>query len=91
MEWVKKQVIPVQKLVGLPPPALEITWASSLDSEEPSLEVLRLSELQCTNSSSISYCQRSKSAILFPCNINYNINSLLRLRIRAHIIYIGRA
>ena len=36
-----------------------------LSSEEPSLEFLRSAELQCTNSSPISRCRCSKSAILF--------------------------
>ena len=40
------------------------------------------------NFSPISNCRRPKSAILFLRNINYNINSLLRLRIGTHIIYI---
>ena len=65
-----------------------ITWASFLGLEEPSLELLRSSELQRTNSSPISNCQRSKSAIFYSRNINYNINSLLRLCIGTRIIYI---
>ena len=69
-------------------PRTRIIWASSLDSYEPSLKLLRLAELQRTNSSPISNCRRSKSTILFSRNINYNINSLLRLRIGTHIIYI---
>ena len=40
------------------------------------------------NSSPISNCQRSKSAIFISRNINSNINSLLRLRVGTHIIYI---
>ena len=46
-------------------------------------------ELQRTNSSPISNCQRSQSAILISCNINSNINSLLRLCVGTHIIYIS--
>ena len=69
--------------------------ASLLGLEEPSLKLLRLAELQHTNSSPISNCQRSKSAIFISRNINSNINSLLRLRVGTHIIYIyiyiGRA
>ena len=38
------------------------------------------------NSSPISNCRRSKSAILFSRNINYNINSLLQLRVGTHIL-----
>ena len=34
-----------------------------------------------------SNCWHSKSAILFPYNINYNIYSLLRLRVGMHITY----
>ena len=64
-----------------------ITWPYLLGSEEPSLKVLRSPELQHANSSSISNCQPSKLAI-FSCNINHNINSLLRLRVGTHIILI---
>ena len=35
-----------------------------------------------------SNCQRSKSAIFISHNINSNINSLLRLRVGTHYIYI---
>ena len=62
--------------------------ASLLGLEEPSLKLLRSAELQRTNSSPISNCQRSKSAIFISRNINSNINSLLRLRVGTHIIYI---
>ena len=48
----------------------------------------RSAELQRTNSSPISNCRRLKSAILFSRNINSNINSLLRLSVGTHIIYI---
>ena len=40
------------------------------------------------NSSPNSNCRRSKSAIFISHNINSNINSLLRLRVGKHIIYI---
>ena len=41
------------------------------------------------NSSPFSNSRRSKSAILFSCNINYNINLLLWLRVGINIyIYI---
>ena len=40
------------------------------------------------NSSPISNCQHSKSAIFISHNINSNINSLLRLRVGTHYIYI---
>ena len=84
---IQKQVIRVKKLVGLPPPALE-TWASFLGSEELSLKLLRSAKLQRMNSSPISNCQHWKSAIFLSRNINYNINSFLRLRVGMHIIYI---
>ena len=74
--------------MGLPPPRTRITWASFLVLKEPSLKLLRPAKLQRTNSSSISNRRRSKSAILFSCNINYNINLLLWLRVGTRIIYI---
>ena len=80
------------KTRGAVAPRTRITWASLLGLEEPSLKLLRSAELQRTNSSPISNCQRSKSAIFISRNINSNINSLLRLRVGTHIIYnIGRA
>ena len=82
-----QQVIRVQKLVGLPPPRTRITCASFLGLE-PSLKLLRSSELQRTNSSPTSNFRRSKSAIFISRNINYNINSLLLLRVGIRIIYI---
>ena len=74
--------------IGAAAPCTRITWAPFLGSEKTLLKLLRLSELKRTNSSPISICRRSKSAILFSRNINYNINSLLGLRIGMHIIYI---
>ena len=68
--------------------SIHFTWVSFLGSEEPSLKLLRSAKLQRTNSSPISNCRRSKSAIFLPRNINFNINSLLRLRVGMHIIYI---
>ena len=65
-----------------------ITCTSFLGLEEPSLKLLRSSELQRTNSSPMSNCRRSKSAIFISRNINYNINSLLLLRVGIRIIYI---
>ena len=62
--------------------------ASLLGLEETSLKLLRSAELQRMNSSPISNCKRSKSAIFISCNINSNINSLLWLRVGTHIIYI---
>ena len=41
------------------------------------------------NSSPISNCRHSKSAIYISRNINYNINSLLLLRVGTRIIYIS--
>ena len=83
------------KTRGAAAPRTRITWASLLGLEEPSLKLLRSAELQRTNSSPISNCQRSKSAIFISRNINSNINSLLRLRVGTHYIYIyiyiGRA
>ena len=66
-------------------------YITFLGSEEPLLKLLRLVELQRTNSSPILNCQRSKSAIFISRNINSNINSLLRLRVGTHIVYIERA
>ena len=83
-----KQVIRVQKTRGAAAPRTQITWVSLLGSEEPSLKLLRSGKLQRTNSSSISNCQRSKSAIFISRNINYSINSLLLLHVGTHIIYI---
>ena len=76
------------KTRGAAAPRTRITWASFLGLEEPSLKLLRSAKLQRTNSSSISNCRRSKSAIFISRNINYNINSLLLLRVGIHIIYI---
>ena len=73
---------------GAAAPRTRITWASFLGLEEPSLKLLRSAKLQRTNSSSISNCRRSKSAIFISRNINYNINSLLLLHVGTHIIYI---
>ena len=87
-EVKNKQVIQVKKTRGAAAPRTRITWASFLGSEEPSLKLLRSAKLQRMNSSPISNCWRSKSAIFLLRNINYNIYSLLRLRIGMHIIYI---
>ena len=76
------------KTRGAAAPRTRITWASLLGLEEPSLKLLCSAELQRTNSSPISNCQRSKSAIFISRNINSNINSLLCLRVGTHIIYI---
>ena len=51
-------------------PRTQITWVSFLGSEEPSLKLLRSSELQHMNSSPISNCPLSKSAIFYSRNIN---------------------
>ena len=61
--YTRKQVIEVQKLVGLLP--MYCIWVSFIGSEEPSIKLLRSAELQRTNSSPIPYCQHSKSAIFF--------------------------
>ena len=74
--------------MGLPPPHSNYL-ASLLGLEEPSLKLLHSAELQRTNSRPISNCQRSKSATFISRNINSNINSLLRLRVGTHIIYIS--
>ena len=76
------------KTRGAAAPRTRITCTSFLGLDEPSLKLLRSSELQRTNSSPISNCRRSKSAIFISRNINYNINSLLRLRVGIRIIYI---
>ena len=71
-----KQVIRVKKTRGAAAPRTRITWAYFVGSKEPSLKLLRSAKLQRTNSSPISNCPRSKSAIFYSRNINYNINSL---------------
>ena len=76
------------KTRGAAAPRTRITCTSFLGLEEPSLKLLRSSELQRMNSSPISNCRRSKSAIFISRNINYNINSLLLLRVGIRIIYI---
>ena len=86
---LKKQVIRVEKTRGAAAPRTRITCTSFLSLEEPSLKLLRLSELQCMNSSPISNCWHSKSAIFISHNINYNINSLLLLRVGIRIIYLS--
>ena len=68
-------------------PRTRMTWRSFLGSEEPLLKLLRSLKLQRTNSSPISDCRHSKSAIFISRNINYNINSLLRLHVGTRIIY----
>ena len=65
------------KTHGAAAPCTRITWASFLGLEEPSLKLLQSAKLQSTNSSPISNCRCSKSAIFFSCNINYSINLLL--------------
>ena len=90
----EKQVIRVKKTRGAAAPALELLGASFLGLEEPLLKLLRSAKLQSTNSSLISNCWHSKSAIFFSHNINYSINLSLRLHVGTHIIYIyyiGRA
>ena len=77
------------KTRGAAAPRTRNTWASLLGLEEPSLKLLRSAELQRTNSSPISNCRHSKSAIVISCNIECNINSSLRLRLGTHIIYIS--
>ena len=76
------------KTRGAAAPRTRITCAYFLGSEEPSLKLSRLAKLQRTNSSPNSNCRRSKSAIFISRNINSNINSLLRLCVGTHIIYI---
>ena len=81
---IAPQVIQVKKTCGATAPRTRITWASFLGSEKPSLKFLRSVKLLRTNSSPIFNCRRSKLAIF----ILHNINSLLRLCIGTHIIYI---
>ena len=81
-----KQVIRVQKLVGLLPP--HSNYLGVLGSEKSLLKLLRSAELYHTNSNPISNCWLSISAIFLSCNINYNINSLLRLSVGTHYISI---
>ena len=68
-------------------PTSFLTRITCLGLEEPSLKLCS-SELQRTNSSPISNCRCSKSAIFISRNINYNINSLLLLLVGIRIIYI---
>ena len=77
------------KTRGAAAPRTRITCAYFLGSEEPSLKLLRSAKLQGTNSSPNLNCRRSKSAIFILRNKNYNINSLLLLRVGTHIIYIS--
>ena len=77
------------KTRGAAAPCTWITWVSFVGSEEPSLKILRLTELLRANSSPISNYQRSKSGIFLLRYINYNINSLLRLRVGTRIIYLS--
>ena len=79
MVFLEKQVIRVKKTRGAG--CTRITCTSFLGLEEPSLKLLRSSELQHTNSSPISNCRLSKSAIFISRNIKYDINSLLLLHI----------
>ena len=67
-------------------PRARITWTSFLGLEEPSLKLLRLSELQSMNSSPISNCWCLKLAIFISRKLNYNINSLFLLRVGIRII-----
>ena len=76
------------KTCGAAAPRTRITCAYFLGSEEPLLKLSRLAKLQRTNSSPNSNCWHSKSAIFVSRNINSNINSLLRLCVGTHIIYI---
>ena len=77
-----------------PPPRTQITWASSLGLEEPSLKSLHSVKLQHMNSTPTSNYRHTKSAVIFFRN--YNINSLLWLYnlkwalIQIYIIYIER-
>ena len=66
---INKQAIEDPKPVG----NLQIIWKSFLGSEEPSLKLLHLAKLQCTISSPISNCRRSKSVIFIYYNINYKV------------------
>ena len=50
------------------------------------MTLLHSVELHCTSSSSISNCRHLKSAIFISRNINYYINSLLRLHVEVHMI-----
>ena len=69
------------------PPGLELL-GRLLSFRRTLAEVITFSEASMYEFSPISNCPRSKSAIFFSHNINYNINSLLRLSIGSRIIYI---
>ena len=84
-----EQVIQVKKTRGAAAPRTRITWAYFLGSEEPLLKLLRSSKLQRKNSSPISNCRRSKSAIFLSRNINYNIKFIVAVtRRNAYYIFI---
>ena len=64
------------KTHGAAAPHTQITWASLLGSEEPSLKLLHSGKLQRTNSSPISNCRHSKSAIVIsaaPPNNHFKV------------------
>ena len=85
----RKQVIRLKKTRGAAAPRTRITWAYFLGSEEPSLKLLRSAKLQRTNSSPISNCRRSKSAIFLSRDINYNIKFIVAVtRRNTYYIYI---
>ena len=89
IDIITKQVIRVKKTRGADAPRTRITWASSLGSEKPSLKLLRSARLHCTNSSPISNCRHLKLAIFLSRNINYKINSLLRLPVGGRALHTG--
>ena len=72
---------------GAATPCTQLTWVFFLGLEEPLLKLFHLVELLRMNSSPIFNCWHSKLAIFISCNINYNINSVLWLRIGTRIIY----
>ena len=76
------------KTRGAAAPRTRITWMSLLGSKEPSLKLLRSGKLQGTNSSPISNCRRSKSAIFNSRNINYNNYKFIVAVTRRNTYYI---
>ena len=74
--------------MGLLPLVLGLPSASFLDSEEPSLKLLRSAKLQCTNSiAEFLIVGIRNQPSFFVQYINYDINSLLLLRVGTRIIY----
>ena len=78
-----------KKTHGAAAPRTQITWASFLGSEEPSLKLLRSAKLQRTNFSPNSNCWHSKSAIFLSSNIKLQYKFIVAvMRRNTYYIYI---